>query len=164
MMRMPKAIQWWRTLYERTSVEATVKTFEEASADFARFAVNHGFPPNLLWAKEDEVLLGRWHGRWTYFVWKGDPAERQNVAKIEYQNSITRNIGIAFEGRCKADKWTICRLYVPTDDQDAQYRLIPQTGVKQSVVNEPLPAILVVNTALWRFLKWILKTKNSVWD
>jgi hypothetical protein len=125
--------------------QATVKTFEEASSDFARFAVSQGFPPNLLWVKKDDLLLGRWHGRWTYFVWRGDPAKRQNVAKIEYENSITRNIGIAFEGKCKTDRWTVCRVYVPLDDEDAQYRMIPRTGVKQSVIVDSLPAILVVN-------------------
>jgi hypothetical protein len=43
---------------------------------------------------------------------------------------MARNVGLAFEAKCKTDRWTICRVYVPVNDLDAQYRMIPQTGLK----------------------------------
>jgi hypothetical protein len=142
----------------------TIKNFEDAAGDFARFAVSQGFPPNLLWVTADDVLLGRWNGSWIYFILKDDPAKRQQVAKAEYERAISRNIGLAFEGKCKTDRWTICRLYVPVNDLDAQYRMIPQTGLKLNVAVDPLPAILLTSGTLWRLLKWILKTKDRAWD
>jgi hypothetical protein len=156
-------IQWFS---ERVSIvdQSALKNFEDAAADFARFAVSQGFPPNLLWVKADNVLLGRWKGRWIYFIWKDDPAKRQQVAKAEYESAISRNIGVAFEGKFKTDRWTICRVYVPVNDLDAQYRMIPQTGLKLNVAVEPLPAMLLRNRMLWQLLKWMLKTKEPAWD
>ena len=82
------------------------ETFENAAADFARFAVERDYPPNLLWVKPNDVVLAFWNGRWTYFIWKGDPTERQNAAKSEYKDAMVRKIGISFEGRCKTVRWT----------------------------------------------------------
>lgn len=158
-------IQWFQIPTAKYIVDQpTTKTFEDAAADFARFAMSQGFPPNLLWVKADDVLLGRWNGRWIYFIWKGGPAKRQELAKTEYESAIRRNIGLAFEGKCKTDRWTICHVYVPVNDLDAQYRMIPQTGLKLNVAVDPLPAILLESRTLWRILKWVLKTKNPAWD
>ena len=57
------------------------------------------YPPDLLWTKEHDVVLALWKSRWTYFIWKGDPAERQNLAKAEYERAAARNIGLAFEAK-----------------------------------------------------------------
>src|SRR3989442_1427593 len=116
-------------------------SFEDSVADFRRFAVEQDYPPNLLWVKPHDVVLSRWNSRWTNFIWKGDPTERQSLARVEYESAIARNIGIAFEGKCKTAGWTICRVYVPVDDEDAQYRLIPKSGLKKSVAVEPLPVV-----------------------
>jgi len=68
--------------------------------------------------------------------------DRTSGAKVAYDTALARNIGIAFEGRCKTERWTICRLNIPFDDEDARYRMIPQTGVKLAVTVEPLPTLL----------------------
>lgn len=54
---------------------------------------------------------------------------------------------------CKTDRWTICRVFVPLDDNQAERLMIPRTGVKQSAVDDPLSTVLVENKRLW----WILK-------
>jgi hypothetical protein len=137
-----------------------IDTFEHAAADFARFAVKQDYPPNLLWVKSTDAVFAKWNGKWTYFVWKGDPTERQDRAKVEYDTAISRKVAIAFEGKCKTDRWTICRVYVPVDDTDTQYRMIPQTGVKVTVAVEPLPAVLVDSKLVWWILKWITRKPN----
>jgi hypothetical protein len=114
--------------------------------------------------KSTDVVLAKWDGRWTYFVWKGDPTERQDHARVEYDSAIARNVGIAFEGKCKTDRWTICRVYVPVDDVDAQYRMIPQTGVKVTVAVDPPPSVLVETKIWWSILKWITRKALLVWD
>jgi hypothetical protein len=58
--------------------------------------VSEGYPPELLWVKTDDVLLGFWLGRFRYFVWQGDPSKRQGVAQIEYENALKRKIGMDF--------------------------------------------------------------------
>src|SRR5205809_337004 len=134
-----------------------METFEDSAANFARFAVKQDYPPNLLWVKPADVVHAFWNKRWTYFIWKGDPTERQDRAKVEYDTAIAQNVGIAFEGRCKTERWTVCRLYVPYDDEDAQHRMIPQTGVKLTVTVEPLPTVLVESKIRWSILKWITR-------
>jgi hypothetical protein len=139
-------------------------SFESIAAAFSRFAVSQGCQPNLLWVKSEDVVFGRWLGRWVHFVWKGDPGDRLRMAQIGFESAMARKIGVAFEAKCRTDRWTICRVYVPADDRDAQQRLIPQAGVKQNIALEPLPAILVESKALWLFLKWTLTTKQTVFD
>jgi hypothetical protein len=141
----------------------TITTFEGAVADFTRFAVERDSPP-LLWAKEHDVVLALWKSRWTYFIWKGDPAEKQSLARVEYESATARNIGLAFEGKCKTDRWTLCRIYVPVDDEDAHHRMIPRTGVKVSIAVDPPPVVLVESGVLWRILKWMTRKKGPVWD
>jgi hypothetical protein len=109
-------------------------------------------------------FLGLCKSRWTYFVWKGDPAERQNLARVEYETAAAQNIRLAFEGKTKTDRWTICRIYVPVDDEDAQYRMIPRTGVKVSVAVNPPPVVLVESRTWWRILEWTTKKNRGVWD
>ena len=142
-------------------------SFDTAAADFIRFAVSQGYPPNppnLLWVKPRDVVLAFRKGSWTYFVWNGDATERKNLARAEYESTVNLNIGIAIEGRCKTDRWTICRVYVPVDGDDAAYRMIPQTGVKHSVVDDPLPAVLVESKIWWWFLKLMTRKESSAWD
>jgi hypothetical protein len=141
-----------------------VDTFEDSAADFARFAVKQDYPPNLLWVKPTDVVLAKWNRRWTYFVWKGDPTKRQDRAKLEYDAAIAGNVGIAFEGKCKTDRWTICRIYVPVDDVDAQRRMIPQTGVKKVVAVEPLATVLMESKIWWSILKRIMRKASPAWD
>jgi hypothetical protein len=138
--------------------------FHTAADEFARFAVDQGYPPNLLWVTPEDVVLERWNGTWTNFVWKGEPNKRQGQARIAYQSAMARNLGIAFEAKCRTDRWTICRVYVPIDDTDAQYRMIPKKGLKQNAVVEPLRAVLVESKARWRMLKWLSRNAPPAWD
>jgi hypothetical protein len=132
-----------------------LETFEHSAADFARFAEKQGYPPNLLWVTSADVVFWRMH----FFVWKGVPGERRNEAERRFEEGIARNLGIAIEGKCKTSDFTVCRVYVPKDREDAQERWIPSTGVKFIVAKDQPPAILVKNRVAW----WLLRawTKGS---
>ena len=104
-------------------------TFEAAEADFQRFAMNEGYPAMLLWTIPDELVF--WRRR--FLVCSGNSEGRRERAKAMFDQAAAKRIGIAIEGRCKTDRFTICRDYVPGDETDAQSRMIPQTGVKMSV-------------------------------
>jgi hypothetical protein len=135
--------------------------FYSAADDFARFAVSQGYPLNLLWVTQADVVLLRWMRTWTYFVWKGEPNKRQGEVRIVYQNAMARNVGLTFEAKCKTDRWTICRVYVPENDIDAQYRMIPDHGVKMNVATDPKPTMFIRSRLLFRFLRWCAKLKHS---
>jgi hypothetical protein len=123
--------------------------FDSAVADFTRFAAGQGYPSTLLWSSPDFWVF--WWGR--LFVLVLDPEGSRRNAKAIYETAVARNIGVHIEGKCKTQTATICRVYVPNDDLDAQYRMIPKTGVKTTVVVEPLPVVLIRHQILWGILK-----------
>ena len=104
----------------------------------------------------------KWKGQWTNFVWKGDPAKRKAIAGTEYQSAMAGNVGLAVEAICKADRWTICRVNIPADQDEAQRQMIPQKGVKHSVRCAPLPTVLVESSIRWRILKWLSRKAPTV--
>lgn len=99
-----------------------------------------------------------------YFLRKGDPSEHARYAKAEYERAITRDIGIALQAECKTERWAICRVYVPKDDIDAEYRMIPKTGVKITATVDPKPATEVDSRIQWRLLKWLARKSRPCWD
>lgn len=141
-----------------------VPNFYSAAAEFTKFVVKQGYPPNLLWAIPEDVVIRKWNGAWTYFVWKGDPTERERRARKEYQSAISRNVGLALEAHCKTDRWAICRVFVPADEDEAERLMIPQTGIKHSAVNDPQPAILVERKWWWSILKWLARRSPAAWE
>ena len=157
---MPQAIQWWRPgAGERKVDQARVTTFNEAATDFAKFAADQGFPAHFLWITAEDIVFWKGH----YFVLRGDPAQREVEARERFNEGLARTVGIELEGKSKADGWTICRVYVPEDDIDAQYRMIPQQGVKMSIPTDPKPTVLLKNRPLFQLIYWWRK-KTYPWQ
>jgi len=138
--------------------QAKVQTFEEATNDFTRFAEQQGYPARLLWITPADIVF--WGGR--YFVLLGDADTRRLQAKAKFETGIAHSVGIELEGKCKTDNWTICRVYVPEDDFDAQYRMIPEQGVKMKVSVDPRPTVLVGSRALFQLLRWWTKKTSPI--
>lgn len=135
--------------------------FTTKADEFLRFAVSQGWPPSLHWVKPEDVIVKPWRGRMTQFVWGGNPQERVLEARSEHQRASTNQIGLSFEAKGKTKSKTICMLYVPSDPSDAESRMIPQVGVKFSLVSAPPPVILVEKTWLWNILRWTGKGSQS---
>lgn len=64
-------------------------------------------------------------------------------AKTIFDAGIERSVGIEIEGKRKTDRWTICRVYVPKDDLEAQHRMIPEQGLKIKVADDPRPTVFI---------------------
>ena len=143
-----------------TMSRAATRDFGSTIADFTRFAVEHGYPPQLLWTSSEFVLF--WRRR--LFVLAVDPEVQHNQAKASFDVATARNVGVAIEGKCKTQTATIARVYEPIDATDAQDRMIPATGVKMTVVVDPPPVVLVRNRAWWRILKFLSKGSATWWD
>jgi hypothetical protein len=136
------------------------ESFDTAVTRFRAFLVPQNYPPNLLWLKPDDIMF--WCLR--YFFWKGDSSERASHARIEYDKAVVRNLGIEFQAQCKTARWTICRVYVPKDDVDAEYRMIPKAGAKLSAANDPKPATEIDSPIQWRIPKWLVRKGRPCWD
>ena len=140
--------------------DMVMSEFDSVVAEFTRFASGQGYPSTLLWSSPD--LLAFWQ-RWL-FVLVLDPEESRLKAKAIYEAAVARKIGVHIEGRCKTQTATICRVYMPNDDLDAQYRMIPKTGVKMTVVVHPLPVVLIRNRMLWRIVKRLGMASDTCWE
>ena len=127
--------------------------FDPTVAEFVQFAVEQGYPKSVLWTSPDLVLI--WRRR--FFVLSLDPEEHRVQAKTSFDFAVARTVGVAIEALCKTENMSVCRVYGPTDEADAQIRMISATCIKMSVAVDPLPTVLVGNRLLW----WILKRLGS---
>ena len=139
--------------------ELTKADFSSATEDFQRFAVQQGYPSAVLWTSPERIVI--WRHR--YFVLVDDPEMQQREAKSSFDRAIARNLGVSIEGKCKTVTSAICNVSSPTDDLDAQCRMFPTSGVKLSVAQNPLPAVLVKNRFLWWFLSQVGRQVPSEW-
>lgn len=137
-----------------------MESFETAVTNFRRFLVQQDYPPNLLWLTPDDIVF--WGMR--YFFWKGEPSARSSQAKSYYESGMARNNGIELQAHCKTERWTICRVYVPEDQLDAECRMIPKIGVKTAAAVDPKPAVEIGNMIQWRILKWWVRNSPPCWD
>jgi hypothetical protein len=111
-----------------------------------------------------DVVIHKWNGACTYFVWKGNPSDRERNARRDYQRAKSHDVGLALEARCKTARWAICRVFVPGDKDQAERLMIPRTGVKHSAVENPLPAVLVESKWFWWILKRLAKKSPPAWE
>lgn len=140
--------------------DARVEPFETAVERFKKFLVQQHYPPNLLWLRPEDVVF--WCLR--YYFRKSDPSDDVALAKAEFESAIARNVGVALQAECKTVRWSLCRVYVPEDDLDAERRMIPKTGVKISATADPKPAIEVCGRIQWRLLKWLVRKSPPCWS
>jgi len=130
--------------------DATAVTrFSGATAEFKRFAVGQGYPPAVLWSSPASVLF--WRRR--VFVLVRDQEQRDLEAHVEFDAAVARNMGFVINGLCKTPAATVCCIDKAKDETDAEYKMIPASGVKMSVAVNPPPVVLVRNGVLW----WMLK-------
>jgi len=127
----------------------SVASFGTAVADFQKFLLQQEYPSNLLWVTHDDIVF--WRSR--FFFCRDDSTERSNQARAKFEDAMSRNIGVMFEGICRTEQATVCRIYVPSDALDAEYRMIPKTGIKFSALVDPKPATPVDRRIRW----WIVK-------
>ncbi|MBN8733741.1 MAG: hypothetical protein J0L64_24615 [Acidobacteria bacterium] len=130
-------------------------SFDIAKEKFVDFLVNQGFPPRLLWVQPDDVVLREWKGAATLFVRKGDHNQRESDARQEFQSAAERGVGLALEASCKTGDWTICSIFVPENNDQAERLMVPRQGVKLSVAINPPPTVLVEHKWLWWPIKWL---------
>ncbi len=88
----------------------------------------------------------------TYFIPSGAPSEREQRARSDYQEAVSAKRGVAFEAHSATSEWTVCRLFVPSDEDEAERLMIPASGIKYSAAQAPLPVILV-EPEQWNYLR-----------
>jgi hypothetical protein len=141
-------------------IGTAMSDFDDVVADFTRSAVGQGYPSTLIWSSPEFLMF--WRRR--FFVFKRDPEESRLRAKTIYDTAVARRVGVEIEGKCKTPTASICRVYMATDDLDAQYRMIPETGVKMTVAVDPLPVVLVRSRILWWILKRFCMLSATEWE
>ncbi len=108
-------------------------------------------PESLLWTNASFHRV--WWRRLFVFVACQEALRAQ--AELTYLSAQARSLGVAFEAMGETSTQTICRIYAPTDEADAQRRYIPKLGLKHVILSNPLPVVLVRNPVLWRLISFV---------
>lgn len=127
--------------------------FAQALDGFVRFIVRQGYPSRLLWVGPGDVVF--WRRR--CFVWAGDQAHRFVTEEQHFMEALRRSCGVELYAQGQAAGRTVCHLIVPRDEEDAQRRLIPATGVKMSAAIDP-PSVFLVRSRVW----WALMKRLGI--
>jgi hypothetical protein len=105
-----------------------IPEFEETISTFCGFLENHGLPRKIIWvAPEHTIFLGR---EWKIF--KGEGIKESDI-RAKYQAARGYPFGVRFGVLCTDDVTSYCYLYIPTDEIDAEYKLLANGYVKLSV-------------------------------
>jgi hypothetical protein len=119
--------------------------FDIAESDFQYFAMKEGYPAALLWTTAYELAF--WRQR--FWVLTGNNEGRRERAKAVFERTAAKNVGMMIDGKCRTDGFTIFGVYVPKDEADDQYCMIPQAGVKVIVALSPPETVLVQSKAFF---------------
>ena len=125
--------------------------FEESLVQFRTFLSDQGYSDNILWVTAEDVLLSR--KRLIYFK-ESVFLTNDTALRRLFDSAISEAKEILLAALCEFDDKTLCYAWVPADEAEAEYRLMPK-GVKMSVpVNGGrLKAKLVRSQLKWRYLR-----------
>jgi hypothetical protein len=110
-------------------VVTTNADFDHWVARFQNFLTANGYSPMVMWVSSQDVLLT---GTKQVFVRIPLAADNEAHVRADFDRGTQQKLGVAFRTFCKMDNATCCYTWVPRDEEEAQYGLMPQ-DVKLSV-------------------------------
>jgi hypothetical protein len=129
--------------------------FDTAIASFRDFISRQDQPPDIRWIfREDIVELGRQ----VYICLPLSDAEEQ-VRQL-YAEGVERGLGINLHAYCFLDAHTLCYIWLPKDEVDADYRMLGGLKFSMSANPEQRKAIGVTSGLRWRWLR-CLESRRS---
>jgi len=130
-------------------------SFDAATERLQRFLSEQGWPIRLIWRIEDDIVLLPGS---EFVVRRRVEPRAALAARAHYEVGIRQGVGIALEVPCEVDGAACTTVYWTTDGMEAQYRTLPEHGLKLSVATAH-PAGRSVGTARW----WLAARKGKRW-
>ncbi len=123
-------------------------SFDDALAQFRRFAQAQGAPAELMFVLPGDVVVSGQYAS----VRRPPHAVRSEQARAAYEDAVARDRGVEIAGVLTCDGRLGTYVYVPTTDEEAAENWVPK-GLKLSV-RTPLVKGMVAGWVVWPLLRW----------
>lgn len=131
-------------------------TFDEAVQRLSRFLADQGWPTDLAWRFETDIVRGP---RCGVLVRRRSEAKAALALRAHYEAGRHSGVGIALEVACDLGGVACATVYWTTDLLEAQYRRMPERGLKLGVVSQHRRGHSV-GMLRW----WWAKRKARIWN
>lgn len=138
-------------------------SLNEASQRFSRFLRENGYPEQVAWVEQTDLVWDRHQlcacvrKRPTQIAW--------DRACQRYAEGIRNGLGVELHAFSEVAGTAIAAVIVPKDEDAAQRRLMPRSGLKLSAATRKLTARRVTNSLTWLVLSLFHRADSrSFWD
>jgi hypothetical protein len=125
-------------------------TLQEAEERFSRFLASNGYPARIRWITADQIVVD---DGFHHFIWEDGAEKALAEGPRRYNAGLKAGLGIMLHTICATQTETVASIYCPTDETDAQYRMIG-LGLKLSCTGDRRPASTIADPAEWKRLRW----------
>ena len=129
------------------------RNFDEAVANFRAFLERNGYPPDVIWVTEKNVLVAP--SRLIY-VRSPIPRESAAAARCTFETGIS-GLGVWLNTICASQHTSYCNAWTPNDADQAARAMIRARAVKMSASTSHSEAIAVQSGGKWLLLRFKLR-------
>jgi hypothetical protein len=134
-----------------------VPDFDSAVEQFRRFLSGEKIETSVVWIfRKDAIASGR-----SILLRIPLPAENERLARRCYFLGQERGLGLRIELLCILDGIPCCYIWVPEDQQAAEYAML--SGLKLCIPVEPINARAVQSSLRWNLNKYFSRRSNLQW-
>jgi hypothetical protein len=135
--------------------------FPEACQRFSRFVRENGYPEQVLWVEQADVVWWR-----QQLLVRVRPVQTgRDRACQRYEEGIRNGSGVLLHAFSEIEGTAIAAVILPRDEDVAQRHLMPQSGLKLSVATTKLSARHITNRLTWWILTLRRRTSSRLfWD
>jgi hypothetical protein len=107
-------------------------SFEESCSRYRDFIAENGYPRDLVWITQKDVLLS---GKRFLYVRLPIPESNREHARALFDAAMKEQSGVSFRKVCETEHATLCSVWVPADGSERQYAMCSQKDLKMSAAN-----------------------------
>ena len=123
------------------------KTLSQAEQEFKSFLLANGYPQTICWITPNDLIVSSPH---EYWIRKRKQRAEEYVG-AKFAQAVANGMGVELRAICANADQTFATVFVPTDREDAEYRLM-RDGVKLSCPAERPKARVTGNALRWLLL------------
>jgi hypothetical protein len=129
-------------------------TFDIAVERLKRFLSDQGWPSALVWRFETDIVRGR---HCDVVVRRRRETGALSSARARYERGRRLGVGIALEVACDLEEAACATVYWTTDAREAECRMMPERGLKLSIVTPHRRG-----TSVGRLRWWLVRRQARV--
>jgi len=131
-------------------------TFDSAVEGLQRLLAGQGWPTHIVWRVEGDVVRDP---SGEIVVRRRPRDDIAQSARAHYEAGRQQGVGVALDVLCEVDGAACATVYWTTDSTDAQYRMMPDRGLKLCVAT-PRRRGRAVGVLKW----WLTTRRARTWN